>query len=273
MKKTAPIKPSTPQDDVWDTTNTVATEAEEDSAMSWINESQHISAPAPINTDQLQADPGFDMEGLMTDFPTATELQKFVYDQTGFALNLKGRSNKLKYQIALDTLNGQTPPEQYVTSDNPYVDKNDLVPTDELRDPPIRDTTLPDVSEVQNYFHTRSIPHPDATLRADDKRVDVVFRKYLNGAISYEVLGPIEPRNIGEKLDKFGRTRPERITWIDPRTGEQCIKRPDGSMTAIGQKLRARMQAQKVNDTNQWDVWVDREFISINQAALDNPWA
>jgi hypothetical protein len=272
MKKTTPIKTSTTQENVWDTTESVATEAEESSAQSWTSVSPVISAPVTTNTDRFQSDPGFDMEGLMTDFPTATELQKFVYDQTGFALNLKGRSNKLKYQIALDTLNGQAPPGKYVTSDNPYVDKNDLVPTDDLRDPAPRDITLPDISEVQNYFHTRSIPHPDPTLRADDKRVDVVFRKYLNGSISYEILGPIEPRNIGEKLDKYGRTRPERITWVDPRTGEQCIRRADGSMTAIGQKLRARMQASKVNQSNQWDVWVDREFISINQAALDNPW-
>ena len=40
----------------------------------------------------------FDMEGLMTDFPNATELQKFVYDQTGIVLNLKGRANRIKYQ-------------------------------------------------------------------------------------------------------------------------------------------------------------------------------
>jgi hypothetical protein len=46
------------------------------------------------------------MEGLMTDFPTAKELERFVYDQTGRVLNLKGRANKLKYQVAMDVLNG-----------------------------------------------------------------------------------------------------------------------------------------------------------------------
>jgi hypothetical protein len=36
--------------------------------------------------------------------------------------------------------------------------------------------------------------------------MDVVFRKYKNGMISYEVEGPIEPRPVGEKIDKFGRS-------------------------------------------------------------------
>ena len=46
----------------------------------------------------------FDLEGLMTDFPTARDLERFVFDETGVVLNLKGRANKLKYQIAMDAL-------------------------------------------------------------------------------------------------------------------------------------------------------------------------
>ena len=49
----------------------------------------------------------FDLEGLKTDFPTATELEKFVYDQTDVILNLKGRSNEMKYKVALAVLNGE----------------------------------------------------------------------------------------------------------------------------------------------------------------------
>ena len=53
-------------------------------------------------------DRDFDIEGLMTDFPTAKDLERFVFDETGIVLNLKGRANKMKYQVAMDVLNGST---------------------------------------------------------------------------------------------------------------------------------------------------------------------
>jgi hypothetical protein len=99
-----------------------------------------------------------------------------------------------------------------------------------------------------------------------------MFRKYKNGTISYEVLGPIEPRPYGEKIDKFGRSRPEIIKWVDPRTGEQLVQREDGTLTPIGRRLRAMMQTMKYNNTNQWLVYVDREFLSLDQRAAANPW-
>lgn len=244
-----------------------------------------VMAGAPVDAPEVNqakpvkpakkepVDAGYDMEGLMTDFPTAGELQKFVYDETGYSLNLKGRSNKLKYQIALDTLNGQEPAAEYLTTDNPYVDKNDLVPQEELKPVPDRDHRLPHRDNVQNSFHTRQVPHPDEDCRAQDKYVEVTFRKYDNGAISYEVLGPIEPRPVGEKIDKFGRTRPELIRMIDPRTGEQIVQMPNGELTPAGKKLRALMQSFRVNNSNYWDTWIDREFISVDQQAILNPWA
>ena len=64
----------------------------------------------------------YDLEGLMNDFPTATELERFVYDQTGFTLNLKGRAQKLKYQVAMDVLNGDTVDAKFTSGDNPYID-------------------------------------------------------------------------------------------------------------------------------------------------------
>jgi len=64
----------------------------------------------PIQADNsIESEPLYDLEGLMTDFPTARELEKFVFDQTGHVLNLKGRSNKFKYQTAMDVLNGASP--------------------------------------------------------------------------------------------------------------------------------------------------------------------
>lgn len=214
----------------------------------------------------------FDIEGLMTDFPTATDLERFVYDQTGVVLNLKGRANKLKYQVAMDVLNGEDIDPKFIGSDNPYIDRTELVPIDPIKEPPERDNSLPPRTEIQNVFYSPVIPHPDEESRAQDKKVHMLFRKYKNGMISYEILGPLEQRPHGEKIDKFGRTRPEVIKWVDPRTGEQVIMRSDGTLTPQGKRLRATMQTFRVNNTNQWEVWIDREFVSINDSVANNPW-
>lgn len=214
----------------------------------------------------------YDLDGLMTDFPTALELERFVYDEKGIVLNLKGRANKLKYQVAMDVLNGLEVDPKFLGGDNPYIDKTELVPVEDIKPTPPRDPSLPDISEVQNSFHSRFVPHPDPNYRAQDKRVDVTFRKYNNGMISYEILGPLEPKPEGEKMDKFGRMRPEIMRWIDPRSGEQVIQRADGTLTPMGRNIRALMQTFRVNDSNQWQVWIDREFISLDHSVIQNPW-
>ena len=200
----------------------------------------------------------YDLEGLMSDFPTAKDLERFVFDETGIVLNLKGRANKLKYQVAMDTLNGQTPDAAFLGGENPYVDKTEIVPFDPMAPIPPRDTSLPDPAELQNSFLCRTIPHPDPDYRARGRKVECLFRKYKNGMISYEILGPVEIRAVGEKMDKFGRMRPEIIRWVDPRTGEQVIQRADGTLTPSGRRIRALMQTFRVNDSNQWSVWIDR---------------
>jgi hypothetical protein len=214
----------------------------------------------------------FDVDGLMTDFPTATDLERFVYDQTGVTLNLKGRANKVKYETALAVLNGEDIDPVFLGGTNPYIEKADMVPTEELKPVPPRDRSIPHNDEVQNNFYSPFVPHPDPDMRAQDKKVDMVFKKYKNGMITYEILGPLEQKPIGEKLDKYGRTRPEIIKWIDPRTGEQVAIREDGSMTPRGKRLRAMMQAFKINKSNQWDVWIDRDFITLDGSAAHNPW-
>jgi hypothetical protein len=221
---------------------------------------------------QAESSADFDLEGLMTDFPTATDLERFVYDQTGIVLNLKGRANKLKYQTAMDVLNGKNIESKFIGTENPYIDRTELVPIDPIKDKPARDASLPPVNETQNLFISNHVPHPDFEARAQDKKVSVMFRKYKSGEISYEILGPLEQRPFGEKIDKFGRTRPEVIKWVDPRTGEQVIVREDGSMTPQGRKLRAMMQTFKVNKSNHWDTWIDREFVSLNDTVASNPW-
>ena len=235
-------------------------------------------AIASMKRPQRQQAPDltYDLEGLMNDFPTAKELERFVYDETGIVLNLKGRANKLKYQVAMEVLNGQEIDPRYVGADNPYVDKADLVPVDKIREAPPSDPACPPRAELQNSFHSRMIPHPDENLRAQGRFCEVTFRKYNDGTITYEILGPIDERPVGEKIDKFGRTRPELITWVDPRTGEQLAQRPDGTLTTQGKRLRALMKTSqrfRVNRSNQWDIWVDRDFLRNTESVIRNPWA
>jgi hypothetical protein len=261
-------KKITPSEDIWDTTTDVK-ESVKESIKQEIPDISKVKKPqAPKAVANVQ----FDLEGLMTDFPTAKELERFVYDETGIVLNLKGRANKLKYQVAMDVLNGEDIDPVFLGTDNPYIDRTEMVPVDPIKEPPARDKSLPDRSQVQNVFYSPVIPHPDEEARAQDKKVHMLFRKYKNGMISYDILGPLEQKPYGEKIDKFGRTRPEIIKWVDPRTGEQVIMREDGTLTPQGKRLRAMMQTFRVNNTNQWEVWIDREFVSLNDTVANNPW-
>ena len=214
----------------------------------------------------------FDLEGLMTDFPTAKDLERFVFDETGVVLNLKGRANKLKYQVAMDVLNGSPVDPRYIGRDNPYLDKADMVPEEPMKALPARSTELPPLDQVQNQFFTAFVPHSDPDYHAQGRKMHCTFRKYKNGVISYDVIGPIEPRPYGEKIDKFGRSRPEIIKWVDPRTGEQLVQREDGTLTPIGRRLKAMMQNLRYNTSNQWVNYVDREFVSLDHRAAANPW-
>jgi len=215
----------------------------------------------------------FDMEGLMTDFPTATELQQFVYDQTGIVLNLKGRANKVKYQVALDCLNGIDPDPEFVGDQNPYLDKRELIPTEPLKVLPPRDPAIDAAGPEITRFASNQFPHPDPEWRVQDQKCQVIFRKYANNMITYEVLGPIAQRAVGVKVNKYGREVPERIVWVDARTGEQIIRNATGQLTPLGTRLKAFMSRMKVNKTNQWDLWIDREFVLAGDMVSDNPWA
>ena len=93
----------------------------------------------------------FDLEGLMSDFPTATELERFVYDVKGVVLALKGRANKLKYQTAMDVLNGLEVDPKFIGDENPYVEKSELVPLDELKQPAKSDPSYPNNSNLRRF--------------------------------------------------------------------------------------------------------------------------
>lgn len=256
-------KPTTPQTDVWN-------ETVEDSEDAQVSVETVKTVPTSLqNINAVE----YDMEGLMTDFPTAKELERFVYDQTGIILNVKGLANKVKYQIAMDTLNGTAPEQKYLTAENPYLEKSELIPEDPLKPIPQRDKDIPPVDTLQSLWHQTNFPHPDFEMRAQDAKVRVCFRKYNNGTITYEVEGPIEQHPVGEKLDKFGRSRPEKLVWVDPRTGEQVLRYNNGTFTKTGMKLYSFCKSQIVNkDQSIWDVWIDRDISQFNQDAVDNPW-
>ena len=255
------------EENVWDDA------AQEPTAEEIVAVAEQVAATAPKAPKSI-SNAEYDLEGLMTDFPTARELERFVFDETGIVLNLKGRANKLKYQVAMDVLNGADVDPKFIGNDNPYVDKSELIPEEPLKPAPSRDPLLPGHDKIQNTFWSPMIPHPDPEARAMDKKVHVMFRKYDNGMISYEIQGPLSQYAHGSKIDKYGRERPEIIRWLDPRTGEQIAVRSDGTLTPQGKRLRAMMQSSKfrINNSTQWDAFIDREFISISDVAASNPW-
>jgi hypothetical protein len=219
----------------------------------------------------VHQEPLFDLEGLMTDFPTAKELEKFVFDETGIVLNLKGRSNKFKYQTAMDVLNGARPDEALLGKENPYLDKNDLIPVDELKQLPARPAEVVNEQCVASFI-SKTFEHPDADFKANGQKCEVIFRKYMNNAITYEIIGPITTRAIGTRVNKFGKEVPEKYTWVDPRTGEQLIRTSTGMLTPIGTRLKLAMTQKKVNKSDYWQTWIDREFIVTDSGGLDNIW-
>lgn len=218
-------------------------------------------------------EPLYDMEGLMTDFPTAKELEKFVFDKTGHALELKGRSNKFKYETAMAVLNGEKPDSMLLGNESPYLDKNELVPVDPMKEIPSLPIDINGQHIVTQYL-TRTFPHPDADWKASGQKCDVVFKKYTNNVITYEIIGPVAPRAIGERINKFGKIVPEKYTWVDPRTGEQVIRNAMGILTPLGTRLKNYMEKQKVNKTTAWAAWIDRDFVLMDGGSntLDNPW-
>lgn len=223
----------------------------------------------PLDTPSLS---GYTIEGLMNDFPTARDLEQFVYTQTdgAISLNLKGRSNQLKYQLALDALEGVTIDREYLTDDNPYMEKSDLVPQDELRPVPARHPDCPPRSEVATNFNTHRLPHPDAQAAAQNQTCSAQFRYYRDGTVTYEILGPVNKRPEGQRLNKFGHLQPARIKWVDPRTGEQVLMYPNGQFTPVGKVLHERLK--KLDGMDVWSRYITRPLSTTNRAALANPW-
>jgi hypothetical protein len=60
---------------------------------------------------------------------------------------------------------------------------------------------------------------------------------------------------------------------VDPRSGEQVVQRVDGSLTPIGKRLKGLLQLMRANNSNFWEIWVDRDFISLDRSVINNPWS
>lgn len=210
----------------------------------------------------------YDIEALKSDLPTAKELAQFVYDRTQIALDLIGKPKDEQYQVAKNALEGKKVPSEYITNDNPYVDKRELVPVDELRKLPPRDEDLPSVENRVNFFGAFNMPHPFDPQ--SDKKVQINFWKYDNGLITYQIMGPLEQVAVGSRVNKYGQTVPERYSWIDPRTTELVLRRPDGTFTDKGRGLYAYCSGEK--GAGIWNM-IDKSTKAIAAKNIANPWA
>ena len=210
----------------------------------------------------------YDIEALKVDLPTAKELAQFVYDRTQIALDLVGKSKEDQYVVAKNALEGKKIPQDFITNDNPYVDKRELIPVDEIKKLPPRSEDLPPIESRVNFFGATNMPHPFDPQ--SDKKVQINFWKYDNGLITFQITGPLEQVAVGERINKFGQTVPEKYTYIDPRTEETILRRPDGTFTEKGRGLYAYCSGEK--GAGIWSM-IDKSTMAIAAKNITNPWA
>jgi hypothetical protein len=209
----------------------------------------------------------YDIEALKADLPTAKDLAQFVYDKTGISLDLVGKPKEDQYMVARNALEGKKIPADFQTDLNPYIDRKELIPVDEMKKIPPRPTDLPDLKSQVHFFGATNMPHPMDPQ--SDRKVKISFRKYDNGVITYQVTGPIEQIAIGERINKYGQKQPEKFSWIDPRTEELVLRRADGTYTEKGRGLYAYCVGEKGGGI--WSL-VDRDMLNIVQKNVTNPW-
>jgi hypothetical protein len=210
----------------------------------------------------------YDIDALKEDLPTAKELAQFIYDKVGVSLDFVGKPKEDQYQIAKNALEGKKIPSEYVTELNPYIDRKETIPMDELKPMPPRPTDLPDPTSQIHFFGATNMPHPSDPQ--SDRKVQINFRKYNNGLITYQIMGPLEQQAVGSRLNKFGQNVPEKYTWLDPRTEETVMKRPDGTFTEKGRGLYSYCSGEKGGGI--WGL-IDKEFNSLTQKNIVDPWA
>ena len=210
----------------------------------------------------------YDIASLKEDLPTAKELAQFVYDKTNISLDLIGKPKEEQYVVAKNVLEGKKVPSEFLTNENPWVDKKDIIPEDPLPKLPKRNIDLPDPEAQVHYFGATNMPHP--LDPQSDKKVYIDFRKYENGLITYQITGPVEKIAVGEKINKYGQTVPEKYSWIDPRTEEKVLRNPDGTFTKEGRGIHTFLIGEKGGGV--WTL-IDRDIVSISQKNIADPWA
>jgi len=210
----------------------------------------------------------YDVEALKADLPTAKELAQFVYDKTQIALDLVGKPKEEQYLVAKNALEGKKVPSEYQTEENPYIDRKELIPVDEMKKIPERSADLPPIDSRIHFFGATNMPHP--LDPQSDRKVMINFWKYDNGIITYEISGPIEQVAIGSRINKFGQTQPEKFSWIDPRTEEIILRRQDGSFTEKGRGIYSYCIGEK--GAGIWPL-IDKDIISFTEKNIANPWA
>ena len=212
----------------------------------------------------------YDIEALKADLPTAKDLAQFVFDKTNGAISLDliGKPKDDQYQVAKNALEGKKVPSEFLTGENPYMDKKDEIPEDPLRVMPPRDPNLPSEDAQVHFFGATNMPHP--LDPQSDKKVYIEFRKYENGMITYTITGPIEQVAVGEKKNRYGQTVPEKYTWIDPRTPETVMRNADGTFTKEGRGLHTYCVGEKGSGI--WSM-IDRDMVTVTAKNIANPWA
>lgn len=210
----------------------------------------------------------YDIDALKADLPSAKELAQFIYDKVGLSLDFVGKPKEDQYLVAKNALEGKKVPQDYVTELNPYIDRKETIPMDELKPLPARPADLPGLDSQIHFFGATNMPHP--TDPQSDRKVQINFRKYDNGIITFQIMGPVEQQAIGERLNKFGQRVPEKYTWLDPRTEEIVMRRPDGTYTEKGRGLQSYCAGEKGGGI--WGL-IDRDMTSITQKNVVNPWA
>jgi len=210
----------------------------------------------------------YDIEALKADLPTAKELAQFVYDKTQIALDLIGKPKEEQYLVAKNALEGKKIPQDYQTDENPYIDRKELIPVDEMKKIPPRPDDLPPEDARVHFFGATNMPHP--LDPQSDKKVMINFWKYENGMITYQISGPVEQVAIGSRINKFGQTQPEKYGWIDPRTEEILLKRQDGSFTEKGRGIYSYCIGEK--GAGIWPL-IDKDVITRTEKNIAKPWA
>lgn len=210
----------------------------------------------------------YDIEALKADLPTAKELAQFVYDQVGISLSLIGKKKEDQYLVAKNALEGKKVPSEFLTDENPYVDRKELIPEDELKELPPRSEDLPPVESQIHFFGATNMPHP--LDPQSDRKVAIDFKKYENGTITFQIVAPVEKVPVGSRINKYGQNVPEKYSWIDPRTEEIVMRRPDGTFTEKGRGLYTYCIGEKGGGI--WPL-IDRDMTTVSAKNIANPWA